>query len=156
MKNKLTFMFILFLVVMSGVTIAQKSIKNIQGNSGKRWAICIGINDYKDNRIVDLINARSDAKILANVLKKEGQFDNVLLFTDDIDPNNELYPSKVNITKKLSDLKSQVKPEDLVLFFFSGHGISNASGEGFLVLANSYRENLHETSLKIKDDRLVK
>lgn len=151
MKNKLTFMFILFFVMMLGVSLAQKSIKGIQGNTGKRWAICIGISDYKDNRIADLTNARTDAKVLADVLKKEGQFDEVLLFTDDIDPNNEFHPTKANIQKKLGDLKGLIKPDDLVLFFFSGHGISNAAGEGFLVLANSYRENLNGTSLRVKD-----
>lgn len=151
MKDKFTTFFVLLLIVMVSASMAQKSIKNVQGNTGTRWAICIGISDYKDKRIVDLTNARGDAKILGDVLKKEGQFDNVLIFTDDIDPNDENHPKKSNILAKLGVLKGQIKPEDMVLFFFSGHGISNASGEGFLVMANSYRENLNGTSLKIKD-----
>ncbi len=151
MKDKFITLFILLLMVTVNASLAQKSIKSVPGNSGTRWAICIGISDYKDKRIADLINAREDAKVLGAVLKKEGQFDNVFVFTDDIDPANENHPKKSNIQAKLASLKGQIKPGDMVLFFFSGHGISNANGEGFLVLANSYRENLNGTSLRVKD-----
>lgn len=151
MKDKFMWLFILFLIIMVTASWPQKNIKNVQGNSGTRWAICIGISDYKDKRIVDLSNARRDAKVLAGVLRKEGQFDNVFVFTDDIDTGGEYHPKKSNILAKLNALKTQVKPDDMVLFFFSGHGISNASGEGFLVMANSYRENLNGTSLRVKD-----
>lgn len=149
MKHK--WMILIIFVLMVSVSFGQKNIKNMQGNAGKRWAICIGINDYKDKRIVDLKNARSDAKTLAGVLKKDGQFDEVVVFSDDIDPGSENYPKKANVLNKLNGLKASVKPDDLVLFFFSGHGISTGAGEGFLVLANSYRENLNGTSLKVKD-----
>jgi hypothetical protein len=137
--------------MMVKVSYAQKNIKSIQGNSGKRWAVCIGINDYKDKRIVDLKNARGDAKTMGKVLKEYGQFDEVVVMTDDIDPNSPDYPKKTGVLNKLNSLKSSIKPDDLVLFFFSGHGISTGSGESFLVMANSYRENLNGTSVRVKD-----
>ncbi|MCP5102499.1 MAG: DUF1566 domain-containing protein [bacterium] len=151
MKEKVTTFFIIPLILTIYPLFSQKNIKNIQGNAGKRWAVCIGINDYKDKRIVDLQNARNDAKVLADVLKKNGQFDEVFLFTEEAGPDSENYPKKANVLGKMNSLKSAIKPDDLVLFFFSGHGISTAAGDGFLVLANSYRENLNGTSLKVKD-----
>lgn len=149
MRKRLVILVIM--AMMAGTAYAQKNIKSMQGNSGKRWAICIGINDYKDKRIVDLKNARNDAKTLGRVLKASGQFDDVVVMTDDLDSAGDNYPKKSAIQAKLGAMKSQVKPDDLVLFFFSGHGISAASGDGFLVLANSYRENLNGTSLRVKD-----
>lgn len=150
-KSVKLLIIVIFVVVSFSPVFAQKRIKEIQGNAGQRWAVCIGINDYKDKRIVDLKNARNDAKVMAEALKGAGQFDNVVVMTDDLAPADGNFPQKNTVMKKLTDLKAQIKPEDLVLFFFSGHGISDAAGDGFLVLANSYRENLSGTSLKIKD-----
>ncbi len=124
-------------------------IKEMKANSGNRWAICIGINDYEEPSIIDLKKARADAKELAVILKQYGQFDEVFLMTDDLKPRNENYPKLRNIKRKLSIMKGSVKPEDLVLFFFSGHGISNPGGEGFLLTADTYSEDMFESSLKI-------
>ena len=150
MKSRFMFLIMIFVLVV-GVSYAQKNIKSIQGNEGKRWAICIGIDDYKDNRIVDLKNARADAIAVGKALKEYGQFDEVIVMTDNLDANSPDYPKKAGVLDKMNSLKSSVEPGDLVLFFFSGHGISTGAGESFLVMANSYRENLSGTSVKLKD-----
>jgi hypothetical protein len=126
-------------------------IKEMEDNAGKRWAICIGINDYEDKSIIDLKKARNDASELAKVLKAFGQFDRVYVMTDDQDPKGEEYPKLINIKRKLVYLKEFIKPPDLVLFSFSGHGIANANNENFLLMADSYREDFYGSSLKVKD-----
>ncbi|MCP4155540.1 MAG: DUF1566 domain-containing protein [bacterium] len=156
MKNRLVILFIFTLTATICFFTAlfvdgQQSIKGIDGNAGKRWAIIIGINDYKDKRIVDLKTPRKDVKMIEAVLKKNGQFDEIHTMSDELDPGNENFPKKEQVLKKLQSLKAAIKPEDMVMFFFSGHGISNSTGDGFLVLANSYKENLNGTSLKVKD-----
>ncbi len=143
--------FIIMALVIPQLTIAQKSIKTVQGNSGKRYALCIGINDYLDKRIIDLKNSRGDAEALGKILEAEGQFDEVIVMTDYLGTNSPNYPKRTNVLEKFKSLKALIKPEDLVLFFFSGHGVSNSTGDGFLVLATSYREKLNATSLKIKE-----
>lgn len=151
MNRKLLCLIFLTIVMFVMVLAQAKAVKGVPGNVGARWAFCIGINDYQDKRIVDLKNARNDARVMAEALKANGQFDEVILLIDEGAPDSANYPKKNTVLEKMNNLKGKVKPEDLVLFFFSGHGISNATGEGFLVLANSYRENLNGTSLMVKE-----
>jgi hypothetical protein len=58
--------------------------------------------------------------------------------TDDVDAKHENYPKFKNVRNKLNLLKTFISPDDLVLFSFSGHGISNEMGKGYLVMADSY------------------
>jgi uncharacterized caspase-like protein len=71
--------------------------------------------------------------------------------TDDLNPRDKGYPKLMNIRRKLDFLKGFIDPEGLVLFSFSGHGIANSEGEGFLVMADSYRQNFQGSSLKVKE-----
>jgi len=146
-------MILFFMVSLSFSQEGRKGIriKETKGNAGKRWAICIGINDYEDNTIIDLKKARNDAIELGKVLKEYGQFDRVYVMTDDLNPRNRNYPKLMNVKRKLDFLKGFIEPEDLVLFSFSGHGIANSKGEGCLVTADSYREDFQGSSLKVKE-----
>ena len=145
--------FLFWLVTMPFAREGRKGvrIKQMKNNTGERWAICIGINDYEDRSIIDLKKSRNDAKELGKVLQEYGQFDRVYVMTDDLNPRNEDYPKLMNIRRKLDFLKGFIDPEDLVLFSFSGHGIANSEGEGFLVTADSYRQNFQGSSLKVKE-----
>lgn len=129
-------------------------IDRIQGNDGKRYAICIGINNYEDPVIPDLNKARNDAKGLGKELKKYGQFDTIFMMTDDIDPRyDEMhnYPRLKNIRARLDYLKEFIKPDDLVLISFSGHGLSNEYDEGFLLVTDTELINPFKTSLKVNE-----
>lgn len=149
-------MVLLVIFVMVVLSFAQEGtkrvrIKETKGNDGKRWAICIGINDYENKSIVDLKKARNDAKELGKVLEECGQFDHVYVMTDDSDPRGENYPKLMSIRSKLDYLKGFIDPEDLVVFSFSGHGIANSEGKGFLVMADSYVGDLFGSSLKVEE-----
>jgi hypothetical protein len=63
-------------------------INRLANNAGKRVAICIGINNYEDNTFIRLEKAQNDAKELDKVLREFGQFDQVYVMTDDLDPRN--------------------------------------------------------------------
>ncbi|HLP45684.1 MAG TPA: hypothetical protein VK469_07050, partial [Candidatus Kapabacteria bacterium] len=77
MKKKNIF-FVIGLMIISSFAFTQEEqrksvrINRIQNNTGKRWAICIGINDYEDNTIIKLKKARNDAKELGRVFKENG------------------------------------------------------------------------------------
>ena len=47
-------------------------LRKMEGNEGKRWAICIGINGYMDDSISTLAKAQNDAKALGGLLKTKG------------------------------------------------------------------------------------
>lgn len=92
-----------------GLTLVRRTdaIKEMSGNAGKRYAICIGINNYEDAEFNDLEKARSDATGLGEALKSVGQFDSVTVMTDDIDPRFDAqrnYPRLANIRGKLKYL----------------------------------------------------
>ena len=125
-----------------------------ENNVGKRHAIVIGINNYQDTGISDLSKARNDAKLVGKILREQGEFEQVFVMTDDIDPRNDkenLYPTKLNIEEKIDSLLRFSEPDDLVLFFFSGHGISDPEENGYLVTVDTVTDKQFNTSLKVND-----
>lgn len=123
-------------------------------NKGKRYAIVVGINEYNDRAISALSKARNDAKAVGKVLKEIGQFDQVFVMTDDIDvreDHHHLYPTKLKIEEKLESILRFATPDDLIVFFFSGHGISDYDENGYLLTVDtvSEKEKKFETSLRV-------
>lgn len=130
------------------------TIEKMQGNTGKRYAICIGINNFTDPVIPALKGARNDAVELSGTLKQFGQFDRVDMLTDDIDPQNDPggnYPKLANIRARLKTLSGLITPSDLVVFAFAGHGIANEAGDGYLVAADTRFDDKWNSSLPIKE-----
>ncbi len=133
---------------------------------GRRWALIIGIEDYQDPDIVDLRYSVDDAKALYEVLTdpERGGFDPncVLLLTDDAqDPS--LKPTQRNILRALRNWLRQTKPEDTVLFYFSGHGIADDRGRNYLVARDSSLDLLEDTAISmsrlnelLSDERVVR
>lgn len=101
----------------------------------KRWALIIGVDTYQKD-ISPLYGTVNDAKALRDVLIKYAGFTNeriILMTTDSND--SDLIPTKGNIIDQLEKL-SRVVPEDgLILFSFSGHGVSIGS-DAFIVPAD--------------------
>ena len=129
-------------------------IGSLNENEGKRYAIVIGINDYNDTTITDLSKARNDAKVMGTLLKEKGQFDKVFLMTDDVNvqgENKNLYPTRLNILAKLDSVLSFSSPQDLVVFFFSGHGISDYEENGYLITVDTLSEHKFNSSLKVQE-----
>lgn len=127
-------------------------------NTGKRYALVIGINKYQNEVDFAVLNkAVNDAKAMGKILKEKGEFDNVLVMTDDAGLESPLYPRKSNILNQLDEALKDAKPEDLFLFYFSGHGVTadeNADGNdpkdnGYLVSYDTYRSKIRDTGIKI-------
>ena len=135
------------LFLLNAVAFAQTSKRLVvealgeveaQDTSGKgqRWALIVGINKYEDAEINPLRYAVNDAKALYQVLTDEnlGRFlpERVKLLTTDA-TDKRLLPTKANILYYLNVwLAQNVKPEDTVLLFFSGHGFID-SGRKYLL-----------------------
>jgi uncharacterized caspase-like protein len=130
------------------------SISDIKGNAGKRYALCVGVNEFKDKAIPRLKGARNDAAELAETLKKLAQFDLVVKMTDDIDPaydTGAAYPSLKNIRARMAALSAAIRPDDLVVFFFAGHGIATEAGDGYLLVADTRVADKWNTSLPVRE-----
>jgi hypothetical protein len=121
------------------------------GEPGKRYAIVVGINDYIDTSIADLTKARDDAKGMAAMLTAKGEFDYVFTFTDDLNYRDPLFPMKANIESKIDMILARADENDMILFFFSGHGVNDKSGNGYLVAIDTKIKEPHSTAIKVED-----
>jgi uncharacterized caspase-like protein len=132
---------------------AVEDIKELDKKAGigKRYAIIVGVNKYADTGISPLSKARNDAKAIEKIFQSYGSFDGIALMTDDVDPSNteKLFPTKQNIEDKVKSFLSGSSPNDMFVFFFSGHGISNKAGEDFLVTQNTNLIDKEDTALSV-------
>jgi TonB family protein len=98
----------------------------------KRWALIIGVDQYRDAQINALRGSVNDAHELANALIDYAGFppDQVIVLSSD--QPEERQPTRINILTYLSNLAALVPKDGLFLFSFAGHGIER-SGQAFLI-----------------------
>ena len=96
----------------------------------KRLGICIGVNTYQNKPTANLKFARRDAESIASLLKNTeyGGFDKVLEIYDD-----EANKASLIQTAKEIFLNPNLDSDDLIVFFFSGHGAVDRGEKLFLV-----------------------
>ena len=85
-----------------------------KGN-GKYYALVIGINDYRDSRLIDLDKPVQDAQRIYNALTSRYTFDkeNAILLKN---------PTRAQIIMALDDLSNKLTEDDNLLIFYAGHG----------------------------------
>jgi len=83
----------------------------------QRWAILVGVSVYSDSAIEPLEAPANDVKNMRNLLTKRGGFsdEHIIVLTD----SQATYQG---INKAFQSLLDKVKPNDLVVFYFSGRG----------------------------------
>jgi hypothetical protein len=84
------------------------------GKLGAYRALIIGINDYKDPNIPDLVTAINDADAMANLLSERYGFEVELLL--------DRKATKEAIYRALRSLASSTEADDSVLIYYAGHG----------------------------------
>lgn len=116
-----------------------------------RWAVVIGISDYAHggNSFPDLKYAARDAKAFENFLlsPRSGGFtkDHVLTLLDKDATSN-------NIRHALFEFLARAGKDDLVIIFFSGHGMPQAGTENFFMLCHdTYPDKLASTAFPMWD-----
>jgi WD40 repeat protein len=97
----------------------------------KLHALVVGTSDYRGTEL-DLNFAAKDAADFAQALEIGGKplfgmanINIYLLSTDQID--STLRPTKTNIYQTLSKIAETAGPEDILLLYFSGHGVTYGS-----------------------------
>jgi uncharacterized caspase-like protein len=107
------------------VQINQNSVHNNR-QDGKKLAIIIGINDYEADGIPMLAGAENDAHELCELLKSN-QFEvaDTHFLTGQKATNKAILKAISNIFRKETEC-------NLVLFYFSGHGIMDESNQGYI------------------------
>jgi len=101
-------------------------------SQGKIYAVLVGVSEHQDpSKNLDF--SHRDATEMYHLLKKHSSPDRIKLLT-----NSEARHD--NIVRHAQNLFHQAKPEDMVIFFFSGHGNEN----GFV----AHDKNLTYTTLQ--------
>lgn len=112
-------------------------------------AIVVGCSAYEDPSIAALRFAHLDASLVAAALKEAcglRESDVVLLTDDAADPR--MRPTRTNILRNLIS-PDRVQRDELVFFFFSGHGFQSAHDSAqYLLPIDCVRGALEETSLR--------
>jgi ketosteroid isomerase-like protein len=121
-------------------------------SKAKRWALIIGVDQYKDGQISTLKGSANDARSLANALVRYAGFpaDQVILLATD--QPEERQPTRVNVLRRLSNLASVVPKDGLLLVSFAGHGMER-NGQAYLLPSDAQISNdvtfLEETALSV-------
>lgn len=112
--------------------------------AAENWAILIGVDEYEKRGITPLNYAVTDVQGVARVLKSTGYPEqNVFLLTNRGEDRD--LATGTNIIWRLEWLAERLRPEDTILFYFSGHGMER-DGDTYLL---SYDADIgSETTLK--------
>ena len=105
-----------------------------------KYALIIGNNKYNDAKLAPLKTPEADSHELAKVLRAKniGNFDEVSLLIN---------PTEAKSRRTISVFLSNKKPDDLVLLYFSGHGVLDGRGSLFLALKDTETRSLNATAI---------
>ena len=122
-----------------------------QMQNGKTYAVVIGISKYQNIGISELRFANRDATMFAEYLQSKAGGtvppEQIRLLIDSTATNAAVYEA-------LSWLKEIAQPNDIIYFYFSGHGdmeSETARRLGFLLTYNTPRTNYINNAIRIED-----
>jgi hypothetical protein len=97
------------------------------------WALVVGVDKYTSSSVSSLKYAGADARLFADTLVKSVKYPeaNVFVYTTD-DGRPDWRPTAPNLIHRLDWLKANAGPDDTIVFFFAGHGVSQ-EGETYLL-----------------------
>jgi uncharacterized caspase-like protein len=107
---------------------------------GRKIALVIGNSEYDDASLARLITPSEDVSDLATLLKSSdvGGFDEVLTLVNE--------PAAL-LRRSIAKLFAQKAPDDLVLLYFSGHGVLDDQGHLYLAVKDTERDLLSGTAI---------
>ena len=138
-----------------GMQVRPSNVQSLPTNS-KRFALVIGVDEYQDAQINKLGGASNDAKAIVDALIQYAGFprDQVVLLTGD--QPVERKPTRGNILRKLSNLRTAAPKDGLLLLAFAGHGIER-DGQAYLLPSDAQVSGditlLEDTAINVEEMR---
>ncbi len=153
-KEKMRFFISLFISTFSLLPVsAQTDVSQtaVLEKGGNVYAVVVGISTYLDTDIPRLQFANRDAEVFADFLKSKAggsvPEQNIRLLTDSNATQAAVYTA-------ISGLSNKCKKNDIVFFYFSGHGdLENITlfNNGYLICYNSPPVNYIGLALSVRD-----
>lgn len=108
---------------------------------GRKLALIIGNSRYEDTGLARLPTADVDVRELADVLRAEeiGGFDEIVELPD---------MGLAVVRRSIAQFFSQAKKDDLLVFYFSGHGVKDENGHLYLAVRDTEVKLLSGTSIE--------
>ena len=105
-----------------------------------KYALIIGNNKYDDRKLAQLKTPAADSQALAKILDDQtiGSFDEVTPLINQ---------TETRVRRAISAFLTNKKPDDLVLLYFSGHGVLDDRGRLYLALKDTQVDLLKATSI---------
>ncbi len=115
----------------------------------KLYALIVGVSDYAGNKL-DLNFSSKDAQDISEAIKRgAGNYfgsENVhILNLNSLNTNKNFQPSKRNTIHAIKEISDRIKPQDVFLFYFAGHGMQGkGEDKNFYLLTQeaSYQESI--------------
>jgi hypothetical protein len=111
-----------------------------------KHALLVGVSKFQDPELGGLKAPAEDVQAFAGILQdnERGGFDTVITSLDE---------DVETILGKLSDVLDNRRPNDAVLIYYSGHGITNKDGQLFLATAKTAAQRPRVYSLSASEVR---
>ena len=108
---------------------------------GRKLALIIGNSRYDDPGLARLAATDVDVREIAGVLRTPdiGQFDEVVELPDE---------GLAVVRRSIAKFFSQATKDDLLVFYFSGHGVKDENGQLYLAVRDTERHLLTGTSIE--------
>lgn len=121
--------------------------KQVFLGTGNHWAVLVGVNQYED--ILNYSPLQVCVKDVEAIGERliNGGFDSEQIYVLTDNTIDEL-PNRDNILVRLKSVANNVDSEDLLLFYYSGHGDVD-KGESYLVSRNGKRLALQDTAVSV-------
>jgi uncharacterized caspase-like protein len=116
-------------------------------NTGKAWAVLVGVNHYEDPHIADLKVCVDDVTAIHQALAEGYQVAKLLT-----DATPDRLPVRASILGELSAVAQSAGEGDLLVFYFSGHGKAER-GESYLLSRDTRLSALKHTAVAMRDVR---
>src|SRR5436190_5560232 len=112
----------------------------------KGWAVLVGINEYQ--YFTKLKYCQQDVIELAQSFREVLKFEDVW----EIHEAAKIPPDRDSILSNLGDLRDarKIKPDDLFIFYFSGHGI-NEGGKDYLLPIGARPRDVKRLGIRIEE-----